>query len=254
MIPLREQEYVRQRFEREIRGKVKIDYFTQKASLLYLPGREECAYCEQTHQMLEELASLSDKITLKVHEFTDAPEEAKKLGVNKVPGIAVRGAANRVLRFFGIPGGNEFVNFVETLIEASVQKVTVDEKAAKHLKRLREKVSIEVYVTPSCPHSPGVVRAAHRLALASARVEAAAVEITEFPRLAQHLGVSAVPLTVIDGRPAISGAVDEVALAEQAVKAAESGALGGPPIQGGPTSEVAPAPGQPQSSGLVLPG
>ena len=41
MIPLREQEYIRQRFEQEMEGRVKIDYFTQKASSLIIPGREE---------------------------------------------------------------------------------------------------------------------------------------------------------------------------------------------------------------------
>ena len=53
MIPLREQEYLRERFARELEGKVKIDYFTQRPSPIYLPGREECATCEDTRKMLE---------------------------------------------------------------------------------------------------------------------------------------------------------------------------------------------------------
>ena len=254
MIPLREQEYIRERFERELEGKVKLDYFTQKASALYVPGREECTYCEDTRQMLEELAALSDKITLSVYEFAEAQEEAKKLGVDKVPGIVLRGPANRALRFYGIPGGNEFPNFVETIIEASKPRTEVGKEAAKHLKKLKEKVSLTVYVTPTCPHCPGVVRAAYRLALASAHVEATAVEIGEFPRLAQQLGVQAVPLTVFDGRSAVAGAVDEEALAEQALKSAEGGALGAPNARGGATSEAGAQPSGPSpNSGLILP-
>ena len=255
MIPLREQEYIRERFERELESRVKIDYFTQKPSLLYVSGREECAYCEDTRQMLEELAALSDKIALTVYEFAEAREEATKLGVDKVPGIVLRGPANRPLRFFGIPGGNEFPGFVETIIEASRRQVAVGKEAAKHLKRLKGRVSITVYLTPTCPHCPGVVRAAYRLALASAQIEAAAVEIGEFPRLAQQLGVRAVPLTVINDRAIIAGAVDEEALAEQALKTAEGGALGAPtPASRGATSEAAPPPTGPSpTSGLILP-
>ena len=251
MIPLREQEYIKQRFEQELQGRVKIDYFTQKKSPLFVPGREECQYCEDVGRMLEELAHLSDKITLTVHEFSQSTDEAAKLGIDRVPGIVLRGPANRPLRFYGIPGGNEFPNFIETIIEASHQKVEVSPEAAKHLKKLKDRVSIAVYVTPTCPYCPGVVRSAYRLALASAHVSATAVEISEFPRLAQQLGVRAVPLTVINDRTAIPGAMDEATLAEQAVKVA-GGAVAGAP-EGSGTTTKATSPEPPASSGLVLP-
>ncbi|OGO51627.1 MAG: hypothetical protein A2148_10320 [Chloroflexi bacterium RBG_16_68_14] len=254
MIPLREQEYIRERFGRELQGKVKIDYFTQKSSPLYVPGREECVTCEDTRQLLEEVASLSDKITLTVREFSEAQEEARKLGVDKVPGIVLRGPANRPLRFFGIPSGNEFPTFIEAIIDLSKPRVEAGGERAKQLKKLKENVSLTVYVTPTCPYCPGVVRAAYRLALASPRIEAAAVEIAEFPRLAQQLGVRAVPLTVINDRATIAGAVDEAGLLEAALKAVEGGPLGAPTqTSGGATSQATPGAGRPPTSGLVLP-
>lgn len=256
MIPLRDQEYIRELFARELEGRVKIDYFTQKPSPLYVPGREECATCEDARVLLEELAALSDKVSLTVHEFAQAREEARKLGVDKVPGIVLRGPTNRPLRFFGIPGGNEFPNFIETVIETSKAKVQAGPETAKQLKKLKEDVAITVYVTPTCPYCPGVVRAAYRLALASAHIQAAAVEINEFPRLAQQMGIRAVPLTVFDGRTAIAGAVDEQGLMEGVLKAVEGGPLGAPaPTSRGATSDAtAPQAGpSPASGGLILP-
>jgi glutaredoxin-like protein len=234
-------------------GKVKIDYFTQKPSPLYVPGREECATCEDTRQLLEELAGLSEKTSLTVRELAGAPEEAKKLGVDKVPGIVLRGPANRPLRFFGIPGGNEFPGFIEAIIETSKPKVKLGPETGKQLKKLKDNVSITVYVTPTCPHCPGVVRAAYLLALANARIEASAVEISEFPRLAQQLGVRAVPMTVINDRATIAGAVDEAGLVEEVLKAAEGGALGASASRGGGTSDAAPRTGPSPSGGLILP-
>jgi len=251
VIPLREQAYIRDRFEQELAGRVKIDYFTQKASAIYVPGREECAYCEDTGQMLGELAALSDKLSLTVRDLSAAPDEAKKLGVDKVPGIVLRGPANRPLRFFGIPGGNEFPNFIEAMIDASKTKAPVSADAAKHLKKLKDKVSVVVYVTPACSYCPGVVRAAYRLALASAHVDASAVEINEFPRLAQQLGVRAVPYTVINDRGAVTGAIEEAALAEQLAKAAAGAA--GPATTAGETSAMAPPTEGPPASGLIVP-
>ena len=254
MIPLREQEYIRERFARELEGKVKIDYFTQRPSKLILPGREECPACENTRKMLEEIASLSEKIVLTVHELAEAPEEAAKLRIDKVPGIVLRGPMNRPLRFFGIPGGNEFPNFIEAITSASKTKLEVAEETAKQLKKLKDKISIMVYVTPTCPYCPGVVRAAYRLALASAHVEAAAVEISEFPRLAQQLAIRAVPVTIINDRAMLAGAIDEAGLLQAARKVVEGEispamAHACATTDTAPPAQTAPSP----TSGLILP-
>lgn len=50
---------------------------------------------------------------------------------------------------------------------------------------------------------------AYRLALASPRVRASAIESTEFPALADELEVYAVPRIVVDGLPRWDGAVPE---------------------------------------------
>jgi glutaredoxin-like protein len=256
VIPLRDQEYIRERFERGLEGRVKIDYFTQRASALFVPGREECVYCEEAQQMLEEVASLSEKLSLTVHDVGEAQELAKKLGIDKVPGIVIRGPANRPLRFFGMPGGNEFPNFIETMIDASKQQAQIGAEPAKQLKKLRDTVSVVVYVTPTCPHCPAVVRAAYRLALASAHVQASAVEIGEFPRIAQQLGVRAVPLTVIDGRAAIAGAVDEAGLLDAIHKVVtDDTSIGRAPVRAGAVTDAAPpdAPAAQPGAGLILP-
>ncbi len=254
MIPLRDQEYISQLFARELEGRVRIDYFTQRASKLIVAGREECVACEDTRKLLEELSALSEKITLTVRELADEPDEAKKLKVDKVPGIVVRGPANRPLRFFGAPGGNEFSNFVETLVTVSKARVELAGETAKQLKRLKDKVSIAVYVTPTCPYCPQVVRAAYRLALASAHVEAAAIEISEFPRLGQQIGIRTVPLTVLNDQTSIAGAMDEAALVEAVLKVAEGKVASR--TEPGEATSIEPAPAaapQPSRSGLILP-
>jgi hypothetical protein len=50
---------------------------------------------------------------------------------------------------------------------------------------------------------------AYRLALASPRIRASAIEATEFPSLADEMQVYAVPKIVVDGAPAWEGAVPE---------------------------------------------
>ncbi len=50
---------------------------------------------------------------------------------------------------------------------------------------------------------------AYKVAFASSRVRAAAIEATEFPRLADENDVWSVPKIVVDGAPQWEGAVPE---------------------------------------------
>src|SRR3990172_4643812 len=103
-----------------------------------------------------------------------------------------------------------------------------------------------------------MARAAYQLALANPQVHAEVIEVNEFPELAQRFGVRAVPLTVIDDRVAIPGAVPEKVLVEQLLKAVQSPVVeplesAGPPSAASPPEEEAPPRGQQRGSGLIIP-
>ena len=51
MIPLREQEFLREKFSRELVSRVRIDFFTQKKSSLFVRRRQPCQYCKPTGQV-----------------------------------------------------------------------------------------------------------------------------------------------------------------------------------------------------------
>ena len=61
-------------------GEVQLIYFTQKESPLFIPGHE-CETCKDTRTLLEEVAGLSDKIKLEVHDFVAETEAAREHGV-----------------------------------------------------------------------------------------------------------------------------------------------------------------------------
>jgi hypothetical protein len=104
-----------------------------------------------------------------------------------------------------------------------------------------------------------MARAAYQLALANQRVHPEVIEINEFPELAERYAVQAVPLTVIDDKVAIPGAVPEQALVEQVMKVGRGGAVQGPGGAAGSSTPVQPqAPerierGKERSSGLYIP-
>jgi len=267
MIPLKDQELIRQKFAAELLGPVKIDYFTERELSIEVPGRRPCAYCKPVRELLQELAALSDLISLRVHIFEEASEERTKFGVERIPGIVLRGTSTGLganegglFKYYGMPGGTEFPAFLESIVDISRGEVLLSQESVKELKKLREDVLVRVFVTPTCGYCPQMVRTVYQLSLANPKVRAEVIEVNEFPELADRYQVKAVPLTVIGDKVAIPGAMNPDTLVEQVVKAGGSEASA-PQEAPGPMSAVTPeeAPsarvqrGEQRPSGLIIP-
>jgi glutaredoxin-like protein len=227
MIPLRDQQFLRERLARDLTSRVRIDYFYQRKSSIYIAGREECVYCEDVRTLLQEVASLSERLTLTLHDFEADPEAAKALGVDKVPATVIRGKDNRPLRFFGVPAGTGFVNFIETIVEAGRGEVTLLPETVKQLRKLRQDVRLQVLTTPACSYSPTVARTACKLALQSVRIKLDVVEVTEYPQLLQRYNVRVTPTIVIDDDLVLPGTLTEADLMEAIFRHIEGKPLAG---------------------------
>jgi glutaredoxin-like protein len=264
MIPLKDQELIRQKFAAELLGPVNIDYFTERELSIEVPGRRPCAYCRPVRELLQELAALSELISLRVHIFEEASEERTKFGVERIPGIVLRGAQQAgapttLFKYYGMPGGTEFPAFLESIVDISRGEVLLSQESVKELRKLREDVLVRVFVTPTCGYCPQMVRAVYQLSLANPKVGAEVIEVNEFPELADRYQVKAVPLTVIGDKVAIPGAMNPDTLVDQVVRASGSEASA-PQEAPGPstvTPEEAPSArvqrGEERPSGLIIP-
>ena len=162
-------------------------------------------------QVLSELASLDERITLEEVNFILDKERAEQYGITDVPGIVLlRGEEDTRIRFLGAPAGYEFMSLVEAVILAGTDDsgLTADSKAliAAHV---TGPTDILVFVTPTCPHCPRAVTLAHRMAVENPHIRATCVEATEFMDLSRQYRVTGVPKTVINGTIEIMGAVPE---------------------------------------------
>lgn len=227
------------KLEAELSGPVTVHFFTQEASLLVLPDRlagQECLFCRETRQLMEEVAALSDKISLRVYDFKAQKSVADEWGIDKIPAAVVAGASGTTgVRFYGIPSGYEYGSFIEALVDVSRGATGLSGTTRAALKALDRNVRIQVFVTPTCPYCTLVVRLAHQMALESPRIRAEMVESTEFPHLAQKYAVFGVPKTIMNETEIIDGAVAENEFLEHVVKAA--GAPVPPPDESFPASE-----------------
>jgi alkyl hydroperoxide reductase subunit AhpF len=144
-----DQETIRNHFDENLAADVEMLMFTERESPIIIPGKQPCETCGQTEQLLEEVASLSDKLTLTVHEISSAADEAASHGIDRVPAFVVKGAARGAMRFFGIPSGYEFSSFISDLVDASKGTTDLSEETRSYLASLAEDINIKVFTTPS---------------------------------------------------------------------------------------------------------
>jgi len=119
---------------------VKLIHFTQELNIEY--GRE-------TRQLLEELAALSDKLSLEVYDFLLDNQKVAEYAVDKVPATAVRNGKDYGIRFYGIPAGYEFAALLDAIIEVSQGTSELSAATKEKLSSVTQPVHLQVFVTPT---------------------------------------------------------------------------------------------------------
>jgi len=188
-------------------------------------------------QLLDEVVSLSDQISLEEVNFVLDRDRAAQFGIEGIPAVALlRGGEDTRIRFLGAPAGYEFMSLIEALILAGTgESGLTPESRALVADRVTKPMEILVFVTPSCPHCPRAVTLAHRMAVESPLIRATCVEATEFLDLTQRYRVTGVPKTVVDGSIEMLGALPESVFVRTAVGAPEPPASPESPGQSSPS-------------------
>ncbi len=190
---------------------VKMVHFTQELNLEY--GRE-------TRQALEELAALSDNLSLEVYDFLLDKEKVAEYAIDKVPATAICNGKDYGIRFYGMPAGYEFSALLDAILDVSKGESGLEAETREKLQQVSQPIHLEVFVTPTCPHCPRAVRLAHQFAMENDLIKADCIEATEFPDLVAEYRVHAVPKTVINREHSLDGALPESHFLDSVLSAA----------------------------------
>jgi len=121
----------------------------EPVTLVLFTQEHECQYCRETHQLLEELTALSDKLTLEVYDFVKDKDKAEDYGIDKIPAIVPVGDRDYGIRFFGIPAGYEFATLLEDLVDVSRRDHGLDEEVMAMLEKVDRPVHMQAMITPT---------------------------------------------------------------------------------------------------------
>ncbi len=123
-------------------GSVRLAFFTQTLN---------CETCLPTKQILDDLASLTDKLSVEEHNFLLEGESAAAFGVDRVPAIVPLGENGRDdgIRFLGIPSGYEFMSLLDAILLVSSGASGLGDESKALLAGVSEPIHLQVFVTPT---------------------------------------------------------------------------------------------------------
>ena len=208
LIPDDKKEVLRNDLKERMVDPVKIVMFTQEV---------ECRFCSDTRQLVQEIATLNDKINVEVYDFMVDAAKAQELKIEKIPALAIIGKKDYGVRIYGIPYGYELQTLIAAAVGVSTGKTDLSDKTKAILADVKAPVHIQVFVTLTCPHCPVAASIAHKLAIESDMITADVIDSNEFATLAQKYSVIGVPKIVINEKVDFVGAFSEDLFAEHVV-------------------------------------
>ncbi len=197
---------VKKIFEK-LKEPVKLIVFTQESPIV-MPTLE-CENCKDNRVLMEQIASLSDKISIEVYDLLKDKEKVEKYKIDKIPANVIEGDIDYGIRFFGMPAGYEFTTLIETIKIISNRDSGLPAEIKEKLKLLSKPIHIRVFVTLTCPYCPQSAITAFKFAMENQLITAETINAQEFPHLSQRYNVFAVPKTVINETIQFEGALPD---------------------------------------------
>ena len=148
--------------------------------------------------LLEEIASLSDKITLR----TDGDDARKpSFALNRINGEIS-------LRFAGIPMGHEFTSLVLALLQVGGHPSKLGQEVIEQIANLDGEMNFETYFSLSCQNCPDVVQALNLMAVLNPNIKHVAIDGALFQEEVEQRQVMSVPMVFLNGEMFGQGRMD----------------------------------------------
>ena len=188
--------------------------------------------------LLEEIAGMSDKITLR----TDGDDARKpSFSLNRIDG-------DISLAFAGIPMGHEFTSLVLALLQVGGHPSKLGQDVIEQIANLEGEFNFETYFSLSCQNCPDVVQALNLMAVLNPNIRHVAIDGALFQEEVEQRQVMSVPMIFLNGEmfgqgrmdvAEILAKVDTGSVARDAAKLNEKDAFDVLVIGGGPAGAAA---------------
>ena len=145
--------------------------------------------------LLDEIASLSDKITV---VRTDDDDRRPSFAINRL-------GTDISVRFAGIPMGHEFTSLVLALLHVGGHPSKASQELLEQVRDLEGEYRFETYFSLSCQNCPDVVQALNLMSVLNPNITHVAIDGALFQDEVDERQVMAVPSVFLNGEPFAQG-------------------------------------------------
>ena len=122
--------------------------------LMFFGSKTDCMYCDDTRQLVEEVAATSDLLNITVYDMEADGDLAAKYNVDKAPGVVIAAKEGDQItdfgvRLSGIPSGHEFTSLIQDILLVSNRDSGLNPQTRAFLKNLDKPILLQVFVTPT---------------------------------------------------------------------------------------------------------
>jgi len=150
---------------------------------------DDSAAAQEMHGLLQDIVSLSDKITLKT-DGTDARKPS--FALNRI------GEAPRI-RFAAIPMGHEFTSLVLALLQVGGHPPKIEAELIEQIQNLDGDFRFETYMSLTCHNCPDVVQALNLMAVLNPRITSVVIDGGLYQQEVEDRQILAVPMVFLNG-------------------------------------------------------
>jgi len=155
---------------------------------------DDSAGAQEMSDLLEEIAAMSDKITLTHEDDVRKPSFAVKRATTH------KDAAKQVgIRFAGIPMGHEFTSLVLALLQVGGHPLKLEAEKIEQIAAIDDKFHFETYISLSCHNCPDVVQALNMLAVINPNITHVMVDGALYQDEVKAREIMSVPTIYLNG-------------------------------------------------------
>jgi len=117
--------------------------------LLFFTQTFGCDTCLSARQVVDQIASLSDQITVDEHNLVLDKETVAEYDVDRAPAIAVVGETDLGIRYYGVPSGYEVASLIDAVLLVGTRDQGLSDRSLAAIAALDRSMDIKVFVTPT---------------------------------------------------------------------------------------------------------
>lgn len=127
----------------------RLEAMERPVRLVHFTQELECPTCPEARRLLQDVAELSDKLSLEIYNPQLDREVAAQYQIDKVPATAIAAETDYGIRFYGLPVGYEFATLLEAIVDVSRGRSGLSPATVERLRAVDRPVHLQVFVTPT---------------------------------------------------------------------------------------------------------